>query len=159
MIEWKSIESAPKDRIILARHPEYGISLIRWESPSYFNLKGGWIGLIEESPAYWHDESPSWVETPTEWAEVKPMNDLCEYEIQLLRELVTDVPQGLSWGAAIGAVIGPLVIRGYLTRAYKAGGVEYIPTDKAKALFTTESDIDTTPTVASIHIDKSPAVD
>lgn len=55
---------------------------------------------------------------------------LCDYEISLLRELVTGVPQDLSWGAAMSVSIEYLSGSGYLTRGpnYKVTqkGIDFI---------------------------------
>lgn len=50
---------------------------------------------------------------------------LCEYEIKLLRELVTGKSEGLSWGAAMSVAIEYLAGGGYVTR-----GPNYKPTQK-----------------------------
>lgn len=50
-----------------------------------------------------------------------------EYEIRLLRELVTGEPQGLTWGAAMSVAVEYLSEAGYLTR-----GPKYEATQKAR---------------------------
>ena len=58
---------------------------------------------------------------------------LCQFEIDLLRDLNGEKVPGMAWGGAMGAALGPLTRAGYLRREMRGDGLHYVITDQAKA--------------------------